>query len=132
MRQTTFNTYSFTQAHKHTQLYITLKVLQQLLHRWHVASGTGHVQRGDSLVVFGLVINGPAAKTLSICTKQQLDYLTTCGLCIASTFGLCDRVTGPGKVTCSKVQWSKAFLGADIGICVGGVGMVWVGMIYVE
>lgn len=107
---------------KHTQPCNTLKVLQQLLHSWHVASGTGHVQRGDSLVVFGHIINGPAAQTLSICPKQQLDYLTAGGLCITGTFGLCDCVTGPGKVASSKVQWSEAFFGEDIGICAGGGG----------
>ena len=134
------NTYRLRLTHipslRHTNTHSctirTLEVLQQLLHRWHVAPGTGHVQRGDSLAVFGPMINGPAAQTLSICLEQQLDYLTTCGLCIAGTFGLCGRVTAPGKVACSKVQWSEAFLGEDIGICVGGVGVVWVGMIYVE
>ena len=57
----------FPAAYKQPSLFnlstrrLTLCVHEQFLHCGHVASGTSHVQWGDSLVVFGTVSNALAS-----------------------------------------------------------------------
>ena len=108
----------FTQAHTHTQVYNTFDVPQQLLHCRYIAPGARHVKRGHSLIVLGPMDNGLATYTLPICSKEQLNHLSAGRFCVTGTLGLCDSVTAPWKVACSKVQRCEAILGADIGVCV--------------
>lgn len=81
----------------------TFHVGHQLLHSWHVPSGAGHVQWGDSLAVLGPHIYGLTPHRIPICQQQQLDQLAASGLCLRGSLPLHVQVTASWEVTRCEV-----------------------------